>query len=556
MKVDTEQMGAWLEKVDRLPEPQRSQMAKWGRQQMARLTSLDEYEHPAALAASIEPNYVLTPAIETISEALQRTLNTRRGRLLITMPPQEGKSELTAVWTVLRALQNDQDTRIILASFSQELAEQASRRARNLIQSHGTGAMDPLTNTPGEDRLGLQLASDKAMASNWRLQGHKGGMVAVGFGGTITGRPADLLIIDDPLKGMAQSDSAVERRRVIEGFQGDLTTRLAPGAPIILIQTRWHEMDLAGWILAHEAELPPDARRWEHINIPAQAEDGLRDALGREPGEWLVSSRARTEADWMETKQSVGSRVWNALYQGTPTPLEGGLFSVSDLETNRVDEVELAGRIVTVDPAETGTGDEAGVLVMGWDAYGRMYVEDDWSAKMTSAQWARTAVRQALVSGAADIVFEAYTTRLTYQRVLEAAWLDVSRQAGLLRANDGDTVAAAEQWAAEGRSGGEQEVMEQTKLILDKVPESEHMPFRLVPWTKKGDKVARAAGARQSIATGRLRMLGRHSGLERQMVTWQPGQGSPDRVDALVNGHDHIVSLFGKPSSIAAPEEW
>src|SRR5699024_5271377 len=138
------------------------------------------------------------------------------GRLLITMPPQEGKTELTGVWTVLRALQQDPDRRVILASYSSDLAEESSQRARNIIQAYGSEAKDTMTGREAPDKLGLALASDRARSANWRLKGFRGGMVSVGFGGTITGRPADCLIIDDPLKGMQQSDSATERRRVIQ----------------------------------------------------------------------------------------------------------------------------------------------------------------------------------------------------------------------------------------------------------------------------------------------------------------------------------------------------
>ena len=506
-------------------------MLAWGWQQATRRKSMIDCPSPAHLAASLDPNYMMTPAIRLMSEALERTLRTRRGRLLITMPPQEGKSELVGVWTVIRALQQDPDRRVILTSFAADLAEQSSSRARSIIAAHGTGAVDPITRAPVEDRLGLRLATDKARAAHWRLQGQRGGMVAVGFGGTITGRQADVLIIDDPLKGMAAADSATERRRVIEGFQGDLTTRLSASAPVILIQTRWHEEDLAGWILNNEKSLPPEMRRWEWLNIPAQAEEGLPDALGRKPGEYLLSTRGRQDEDWEETKHTVGKRVWSALYQGLPTPSGGGLFSPADIENYRGSDPSIIGRVVTVDPSESGHGDEAGLLEMGWDGNGTTWVLRDRSRPMTSDQWAREAVLMCLESGAADLVLEAFSAAQTYTRVVKLAWEDIAEMSARIARGDDPPTSESEleTWmrvAALGQLPSEQ-------------------PFRIVPWRAPGDKVARAAGARQAAAIGRLRMGGHFRLLENQMCTWQQGQGSPDRVDALVSGYEHIASLMG-----------
>ncbi|MEU4075481.1 hypothetical protein AB0F33_36250, partial [Streptomyces parvus] len=225
------------ERAAQLPLAQRRAFEAWARQTLTRRAALAACSHPADLAQQIDPTYVATPAIRLMAEAIEDAMTTRGARLLITCPPQEGKSTLVAVWTVLRQLQRNPDTRILIASYSEDLARQASQAGRNIISAYGTGARDPLTGIELPDRLGLGLAADRFAAGNWQIKGHKGGVVAVGMGGTITGRPCDMLVIDDPLKGMAAADSLTERAKVIAGFQGDLTTRLAPGAPIILIQT-------------------------------------------------------------------------------------------------------------------------------------------------------------------------------------------------------------------------------------------------------------------------------------------------------------------------------
>lgn len=131
------------------------------------------------------------------------------------------------------------------------------------------------------------------------------------------------LIIDDPIKDLEQAQSAVYRERFQRFWQGVAVPRLGPGARAVLISTRWHEEDAAGWLLQSEGR-KEDGGRWTVINIPAQAEVGEDDPLHRQPGEYMIS--ARGNRDWEGIKKSVGSYVWAALYQGRPAPAEGGLF--------------------------------------------------------------------------------------------------------------------------------------------------------------------------------------------------------------------------------------
>jgi hypothetical protein len=133
------------------------------------------------------------------------------------------------------------------------------------------------------------------------------------------------MVIDDPIKDRREADSETYRQAVWDWWTDVASTRLAPGAPVVLILTRWHEDDLAGRLLAAE-----DGHLWKVLRIPAQAdhdpEKGETDPLGREPGEFLESARGRTAAQWEAIKTRVGSRTWNALYQGRPTSAEGNMF--------------------------------------------------------------------------------------------------------------------------------------------------------------------------------------------------------------------------------------
>lgn len=512
-------------------------------------------ERPSAgkLAAYVDPMTVQTPALDVIDEGIEWALATPDARLAIAMSPQEGKSTRCAVWTPIRALQLDPERRIIVASYAEGLASEHARTARNIIENYGSRARDPLTGIPLPDKLGLELADDKSAAGHWTIKGHRGGVFAAGVGGGMTGRPADLIIIDDPYKNMEEADSPAYRAKVDEWFKAVVTTRLAPGAPIILIQTRWNEQDLAGSLLAHDRALPEGEREWRFLNIPALAEDGTPDALEREPGTYLQSARGRTPADWERIRRAVGPRVWSALYQGRPTPAGGGLFSRDAFDRYRVEQ-RPAGtlRIVAVDPADTGKGDEAGVVAGCATGDGTYYWTGDWSGNMTSAEWAWRAVVAALETQAHEVAFEAYSAPTTYQRVIEEAWEDVARISRLLTANGGDQPLAAAALAAGPRPPAN--ALEAVREVAGlRVPAS--MPFRVTPWKGRGNAEVRAAGARQATSTGRLRVAGVLPLLEEQASTWQTGQHCPDRVAAAVIVYERLVSMLGEEAMVAVPRQ-
>jgi hypothetical protein len=515
--VVPDQLEAWFDKLEKLEEPKRTQMLKWVKQELAREKSLATHRNAAELAASLDPSFVITPANRLIAEAIEEAIDTRRGRLLITCPPQEGKTTLSAVYGVVRALQKHPEWRVMLACFASGLAEDSSIAARAVISKHGSDAVDPLTQMDGTDELGLALAYDKAAAAQWRIRGHRGGLVAVGLGGTISGRPADLLIIDDPIRGMEASNSPTVKRHVIESFQGDLTTRLAAGAPVILIQTRWATDDLAGWILDREGKLPTEKRRWRHLNIPALSEEGLYDSLGRPPGVWLESARGRTTSDWEETRDDVGSRVFGSLYQGSPSPLEGGLIKKQWLEDHRLTlpPANPEWTVVGVDPCDSGHGDDAGVVAASIGTDGRVAMIADRSAPMTSDEWAKTAVKLAIEVGASKIVVESFATRETYRRVLDEAVTDANP------------------------------------------PHS----IEIVPWPPigsgrgGGDALARSTALLAQLENGKTRLVGHFPKWEEKATSWNAGQHQPDGVAALTVAHDELLHAAGLEWDFATPFE-
>lgn len=261
---------------------------------------------PGDMARALDPSTVQTPALDLIDQALVDVLATPNGRLIISMPPQEGKSQRASRRFPLWALTRNPELRIAIASYEHGVARRWGRTIRADITSH--------------PETGLRIADDQGAQHDWRLAGHQGGVYSTGIGGALTGRPVDLLLIDDPVKDRVQADSATYRQNVWDWWTDVASTRLAPGAPVVLILTRWHHDDLAGRLIASES-----GDQWRVLNIPAEAVDDT-DPLGRAPGEFMTSARGRTRADWERKRLDVGPRSWAALYQGNPSPDASGIF--------------------------------------------------------------------------------------------------------------------------------------------------------------------------------------------------------------------------------------
>ncbi len=242
------------------------------------------------------------------------------------------------------------DTRITIASYETGVARRWGRAIRDDIDQHA-------------DSLGLRIRPDVSAQSEWMLDGHEGGVFTAGIGSALTGRPSDLMIIDDPTKGRQDADSATYQQRNWDWWREVAMTRLAPGAPAIIVMTRWSDLDLGGMVLKPEH----GGEDWRVVNVPAQADhnpdNGETDPLGRKPGEWLETTRGMTEAQWERRKRDTGPWSWAAVYQGRPAPAEGGIFP-RDLPT--YDEPLWIER---PDGARTipGMGREDHEAIQSWD---------------------------------------------------------------------------------------------------------------------------------------------------------------------------------------------
>ena len=221
-------------------------------------------------------------------------------RLMISMPPRHGKSELVSKYLpgwVMGALKE----KVILTSYEAKFAAQWGTFARNLYNEHG------------ETVFGSKLNPDFTHAEHWQTT-EGGVMYTAGVGGPLTGKGCDWLIIDDPIKNYEEAMSATIRMNTAEWFRSTAYTRLEPNGVVVLMMTRWHEEDLCGVLLDEQPE------KWTVIEFPAIAEE--HDVLGRQPGDALWPERWPV-AELHEIESTLRDQWWNALYRQKPTSKGG-----------------------------------------------------------------------------------------------------------------------------------------------------------------------------------------------------------------------------------------
>jgi len=386
-------------------------------------------------------------------------------------------------------------------------------------------------------------------------------MIAVGRDGTITGRPAEGILIDDPLKNRKEADSLIILDSLNNLWEAVIRPRLAPLAFVILIMTRWAEKDLAGRF---------ESEGWPVVNIPALADGKAPDALGRPVGTYMISARGRTEQEWRQIRADVGEREWAALYQGMPAPPGGTWFQQAWFDRDRVTEApaDCLPPIVYVDPADnTGGGDEAGVIIGRVDAKRHVYVGPDYTQIATMAQWVRIALLAAVRHGAVALAYERSLSGLP--KAIREGWSSLRQQAIELQRASG---AGETAWPA----SPDQEAITSAMAVLvreDDTPEThdevlaevmELWPYvhKVLAYpqdgpqrrtiTPRGTKLFRIMSASPALQNRRVHVIGKLPEMEHEAVTWLPGKPSPNRLDTLV----HMIHDLGGavPATLSKPE--
>lgn len=295
----------------------------------------------------------------------------QRDGLLVSLPPQHGKSELCSKYLPAWYLGTYPDRRVILTSYEADFAASWGRKARDLLEHHG-------------DLFGVNVSKRSAAVNRWDLEGHDGGMTTAGVGGPITGKGAHLLVVDDPIKNDEEARSAKHRQKQWDWWQSVATTRMRPGGLMIVVQTRWNKDDLTGRI---QEQAKSNGQRWLTVKLPALAEPG--DPLGRAPGEALwpeVYSKELHE----KNKATRTNYYWSAMYQQNPLADGGTEWPDSwfgpDIWFNEWPN-SWRVRTVALDPSKGGEskfGDYSAFVMLVVDVDGTLYVDADLSIRNTS----------------------------------------------------------------------------------------------------------------------------------------------------------------------------
>ena len=269
-----------------------------------------------------------------IAQALTDVTIGREDRLMILAPPGSAKStwvsKIFVPWWFCRHPRSN----VLAASHTIDLAQSFGRWIRNTVSEYSTD-------------LGFSLSEDSRAASQWATD--QGGMyLAAGIGMAITGRRADLALIDDPVKSREEADSAAVREATYTWYQSSLYTRLKPTGRIVLVMTRWHEDDLAGRLIR---DMRAGGDQWRIIKLCAIAEDA-DDPLGRAPGEALWPEWEPRDK-LLRKRGVVGEREWSSQFQQRPAPAEGILFQVDKLRSVPIAPSPIAASVRGWDLAAT-----------------------------------------------------------------------------------------------------------------------------------------------------------------------------------------------------------
>ena len=299
-------------------------------------------------------------------EHLEAVFRGEIDRLAVFMPPGSAKSTYASILFPPWVMANDPTALFLAASHTTELAERWGRRVRNLIVEHS-----PI--------LKISLSEDNQAAGRWGLK-QGGEYMAAGANVGIAGFRAKYGLIDDPIRSRQDADSLLVRDRIWDWYLNDFRPRLIPHARQVLIQTRWHEDDLAGRCLNHQP--------WTVLSLPAFAKPD--DALNRAIDEplWNDDDYGYGE-QLLSLRESTPPRVWSALYQQSPAPDEGDFFKEDWLKPKDIIPAHTTLRCYGgSDYAVTKDGGDYTVhVVVGIDQFNNMYLLDIWRGQKTSDVW-------------------------------------------------------------------------------------------------------------------------------------------------------------------------
>jgi predicted phage terminase large subunit-like protein len=342
--------------------------------------------------SKVNPRYRWYRHCEVLADVLQRVADGQIKRLMVFMPPRHSKSETVSRLFAAYFLNRYPEKWVGITSYSAELAYTLSRNARENYR-----------------KIGGQVNEEAAAVKHWET-GQGGGLWAAGVGGSITGKGWGLGLIDDPIKNAEDAASDVIRAKQQDWYSSTFYTReepwsdTDPQSALIIIQTRWHEDDVSGWLLAEEKS-DDDPERWHIVNLPAIAEEPDPNQFPasctvepdwRQPGEALCPERRPLEK-LVKICKRIGTYFFDSLFQQRPSAKEGEFFKVDKLEVVEAEPAGLRKCRAWDLAASKGTGAYTAGVLIGTDDKGIYYVCDVERGQL-SADDAKATLRSMAVS--------------------------------------------------------------------------------------------------------------------------------------------------------------
>lgn len=312
---------------------------------------------------------------ERIAEELMKIENGENKRLMIFMPPRHGKTAEANIDFSGWYMGKHPDREVVAASYNAELVQEFGFKFRELVSSQAY-----------KDIFGDTLREDSKSKSRM-ITTKGGGYTAVGVGGSLTGKDAHLIIIDDPIKGRAQADSKLIRDEVWNWMASTVYTRLFKSTAIVVIQTRWHKDDLSGRLIE---KMEMGGEQWTIINFPAIAleDEVYKGKIVRREGEALWPEQFPLNMLEMQ-KEMMGTYEFSALYQQNPITSENQEFKPEWIQTATWNEVKKLNtrRFLTVDTAisKTDTSDSTGLCLNFVDGENNWYFKS-WKLRINPKQ--------------------------------------------------------------------------------------------------------------------------------------------------------------------------
>ena len=330
-----------------------------------------------AFALAVYPFLELQPFHRAYYRVLEAFAAGRIRRLIVTMPPQHGKSVGATTLLPAYVLGLDPDLRVAIASYSGALASKFNRRVQRIIESREYAALFPATTI----KQGAKPPGYIRTADEVEVIGRRGGLLSVGREGALTGNRVDCFILDDLYKDALEANSPIVRANCWEWYTSVVRTRMHNASRELIVFTRWHEEDLIGTLAAREPVveftrwaqldgLSPDT--WLHLNFEALKTSPPTEVDPRVPGEALWEGQQGREL--LEAKRRLDPLQFESMYQGHPSSREGLLYGLNFAEYDQLPH-EIVRRANYTDTADTGD-DYLCSLSYAVDADGVVYITD------------------------------------------------------------------------------------------------------------------------------------------------------------------------------------